>query len=97
MGISLSVNAEEAICTKADGTSYEVCGSWGENELSEVKSLYSGKEEIHKIIKQKENYYILHTCSGRNKVNTCMGGFVYVFERINGELKVKPEKWDWVF
>jgi hypothetical protein len=89
--------AENVKCIKDENHSYELCGSWNDKEIEEVKSLYFGKDEIHKLIKRSENYYILHTCVGKDKTNKCMGGYVYVFERINGKLIAKPERWDWVF
>ena len=92
-----NVAAENIKCAKDGLHTYELCGSWKDKEIEEVKSLYFGKDEIYKLIKQSENYYILHTCVGRNKSNTCMGGYVYVFERINGKLIAKPERWDWAF
>jgi len=89
--------AENVKCTKDENHSYELCGSLNDKEIKEVTSLYYGKDDIHKLIKQNDGYYILHTCAGRNKSNVCMGGDVYVFERVDGKLVAKPDKWDWVF
>ena len=84
-------------CEKSDEYTFLLCGDWTESEIEELLSSLIGDEEIHKIIKQSENYYLIHTCEGRTKDSVCMGGLVYVFERNDGILVVRPEMWDWVF
>ncbi len=73
-----------------------LCGKWTEYEVEEILSTLIGDEEIHKIIKQSENYYMLYTCEERTKENVCTRGFVYVIERDDGMLVVRPESWEWL-
>jgi hypothetical protein len=72
-----------------------LCGDWTKPEIDELMTFLIGDEEIHKIIKKNENYYLLHTCKERTNDSICMRGFVYVIERSDGGLVVRPEGWDW--
>jgi hypothetical protein len=67
-----------------------------ESEVEDVLSSLIGDEEIHKLIKQSEDYYLLHTCEERTEKNVCMRGLVYVIERDEGILVVRPEMWAWI-
>ena len=84
-------------CQKSEEYNFLLCGNWTEPEIEELVSSLLGDEEIHKIIKQSENDYLLHTCESRTKEGACLGGLVYVFERNDGILVVRPEMWNWVF
>ena len=84
-------------CKKSEEYTFLLCGDWTKPEIEELLSTLLGNEEIHKIIKQSENYYLLHTCEGRTEDSGCMGGLVYVFERNEGKLVVGSEMWEWVF
>jgi hypothetical protein len=89
--------AEASECKKSEDYSFLLCGDWTEPEVEELVSSLLGDEEIHKLIKQSENDYLLHTCESRNMEGACLGGLVYVFERNDGILVVRPEMWNWVF
>ena len=72
-----------------------LCGDWTKPEINEIISGLIGDGEIHKIIKESENFYLLHTCEERTKDNVCMRGFVHVIERTGRNLVIRLEKWDW--
>lgn len=89
--------AEANECKKSDEYTFLLCGDWAEPEIEELVSSLLGDEEIHKLIKQSEKNYLLHTCESRTKEGACLGGLVYVFERNDGIFVVRPEMWNWTF
>ena len=97
----------EEVCWNNEEYGIILCGDWSTEEIDEVMSFLLGDEEIHKIVKNADNYYLLHTCENRNEKGRCTSGKVHAIERKNkiilntiegrgDELIVSPDSWDWV-
>jgi len=94
---SFAVAVEGDDCKENPEYGFMLCGDWDEYEIDDLMTSLLGDENIHKIIKENENLYFLHTCESKVKENDCVRGLVQVIDRSGpgGGLSVSPPMTDW--